>query len=120
MADYQLTANDNSVQRTADMAWIPNDPLNRDWVEYQKWIEAGGVPDPYVAPPPAPPYVDANTRLDAGVTSAIGAAQAVRDAVHAIPANFNATNFAAFLTQAKALSDAFVAMLEAHQGPPPE
>jgi hypothetical protein len=53
MADYQLTATD-SVIRTADSACIPNDPANRDWVEYQKWLKAGGVPDPYVPPPPPP------------------------------------------------------------------
>jgi hypothetical protein len=58
MADYQLTATDASVIRTADGACIPNEPANRDWVEYQKWLEAGGVPDPYVPPPqpePVPP-----------------------------------------------------------------
>jgi hypothetical protein len=54
MSDYQLTAND-SVIRTEDGACIPNDPANRDWVEYQEWIEAGGVPDPYVPPEPVPP-----------------------------------------------------------------
>ena len=53
MADYQLTATD-TVLRTADGANIPNDPANRDWVEYQQWLADGGVPDPYV-PPPTPP-----------------------------------------------------------------
>jgi hypothetical protein len=55
MADYQLTATESSVIRTADQAFIPNDPANRDWVEYQKWLEDGGVPDPYVAPEVPPP-----------------------------------------------------------------
>ena len=56
MSEYQLTATDQSVLRTLDQAWIPNDPANRDWVEYQQWLTDGGVPDPYVAPPePAPP-----------------------------------------------------------------
>jgi len=54
MADYQLTATDSVVIRTADGACIPNDPANRDWVEYQKWLE-GGVPDPYVEPEPVLP-----------------------------------------------------------------
>jgi hypothetical protein len=53
MADYQLTETD-IVIRTADQANIPNDPANRDWVEYQKWLADGGVPDP-APPPPEPP-----------------------------------------------------------------
>jgi hypothetical protein len=53
MADYQLTATD-IVIRTADHAHIPNDPANRDRVEYDKWLAAGGMPDPYVAPAQAP------------------------------------------------------------------
>jgi hypothetical protein len=54
MADYQLTAT-NMILRTADGAYIPPDPANRDYAEYQKWLEGGGVPDPYVAPEPPPP-----------------------------------------------------------------
>jgi hypothetical protein len=49
MADYQLTETDYVI-RTKDVAWIPNDPVNRDWIEYQKWLADGGVPDPYVPP----------------------------------------------------------------------
>ena len=118
MADYQLTSTD-AVIRTEDGACIPNDPANRDWVEYLKWLADGGVPDPYVEPPPGPDIVDANARLDAGINASIEAAEAVRNSVHAIPMNFTAANFQAFLIQAKALSDAFVAMLEAQRGPPP-
>lgn len=47
MAAYQLAAND-IVIRTADQAFIPNDPANRDRTEYEQWLAAGGVPDPYV------------------------------------------------------------------------
>jgi hypothetical protein len=55
MADYQLTATDSIVIRTADGASIPNDPANRDWVEYQNWLALGNVPDPYLPPEPALP-----------------------------------------------------------------
>jgi hypothetical protein len=54
MAEYQLTQSD-IVIRTADQAFIPNDPANRDRAEYDKWLADGGVPDPYVPPPAAKP-----------------------------------------------------------------
>jgi hypothetical protein len=57
MADYQLTTPDpdGSVLRTADQAWIPADPANRDYAEYQEWLAKGNVPDPYVPPPEPEP-----------------------------------------------------------------
>jgi hypothetical protein len=74
MAEYQLTATDQAVIRTADGAFIPNDPANRDWLEYQDWLAAGGVPDPYVPPPdPPPPPPDPNARIDTGVNYATSA-----------------------------------------------
>jgi len=54
MADYQLTATD-MILRTEDGACIPPDPANRDYAEYLDWLDAGGVPDPYVPPEPVPP-----------------------------------------------------------------
>ena len=62
MADYQLTAYD-SVTRTADGASIPNDPANRDRIEYDKWLADGGVPDPYVPPPEVPPVPAQDTQV---------------------------------------------------------
>ena len=41
---YRLTT--NGVQRLTDGAWIPADPKNRDWREYQKWLSAGNIPEP--------------------------------------------------------------------------
>jgi hypothetical protein len=73
MAEYQLTATE-AVIRTIDGACIPADPANRDWQEYQEWLAAGGVPDPYVPPPdPPPPPPDPNARLDEGVNAAVTA-----------------------------------------------
>ena len=63
MADYQLTATDSTVIRTEDGACIPNDPANRDWVEYQAWLKDGGVPDPYVEPEPVPPTPTAQDQV---------------------------------------------------------
>ena len=57
MSDYQLTATDSSIIRTEDGACIPADPANRDYAEYLQWVEDGGVPDPYVPPPPVLPQL---------------------------------------------------------------
>jgi len=82
----------------------------------------GSVYTPPAAPPPVSVGTlpsDANARLDAGINASIAAADAVRNSIHAIPSGFTAANFQAFLVQAKILSDAFVAMLEAQQTPAP-
>ena len=48
MKDYQLQANGYVVRRR-DGAWIPPEPANADWRDYQEWLAAGNQPDP----PPA-------------------------------------------------------------------
>jgi hypothetical protein len=50
---YQLTTGD-TIKRLADNAFIPPDPANTDYAEYQQWLAAGNTPDPAPAPP-APP-----------------------------------------------------------------
>jgi hypothetical protein len=35
-----------SVQRLADNAFIPFDPDNMDFVEYNKWLSEGNIPLP--------------------------------------------------------------------------
>ena len=57
MAKYQLTSSE-VVIRKSDGASVPNDPLNRDRSDYNAWVKAGGVPDPYI-PPPASDALDA-------------------------------------------------------------
>ena len=45
----QKTARDgevaNNILRKEDNAFIPFDPANRDYQEYIKWLEDGGVPE---------------------------------------------------------------------------
>lgn len=55
MADYRLTDSEIII-RASDGASIPNDPLNRDRIDYEAWLAGGGVPDAYV--PPAAPVPD--------------------------------------------------------------
>jgi hypothetical protein len=121
MAAYQLTAT-AEVIRTYDEARIPNDPLNRDRMEYNEWLAASNVPDPYIAPPPPPPFIDANLRIDAGIAASLVTAVAASTIIHAIPQQFNATNFNALLAQMKITMDAFVNMLQAQAaaGQPPD
>jgi hypothetical protein len=49
MAEYQLVptlpGTTGAVRRVSDDAFIPFDPANRDYQEFLRYIEAGGVVD---------------------------------------------------------------------------
>lgn len=66
---YQFTTG-NCIKRLADQAFIPPDPDNTDFVQYQAWLAAGNTPLP--APePPAPPVLTTEQKLEAaGLTVA--------------------------------------------------
>lgn len=50
MAQYRIIDASGTVLDTSSGASIPNDPANRDRLNYEAWVAAGGVPDLYVAP----------------------------------------------------------------------
>lgn len=41
------------VYRLPEFAFIPQDPGNRDWVSYLRWLEQGNNPIDNDMPPPA-------------------------------------------------------------------
>ncbi len=45
---YKLT--EEGVQRLGDGAFIPSDPRNKDWREYQEWLKEGNIPEPLETP----------------------------------------------------------------------
>jgi len=57
----------------------------------------------------------ANARIDAGIAEAIATVTGVRDAVQALPNDFNNHNFEVMLAQMKVLSAVLVAMLQAQE-----
>tara|TARA_R110000868_G_scaffold236493_2_gene490516 strand:+ start:2067 stop:2501 length:435 start_codon:yes stop_codon:yes gene_type:complete len=95
---YQLTTS-TSIKRLSDGATIPNDPGNRDFAEYQAWLDAGNTPEPAPAPPPPPPsYVSFWEGL-----LATDIYQAIRgQATISLAMNTAVTEFIALLGDAKA------------------
>lgn len=57
---YRLTGT-ASIVREADGAVIPADPRNADYQQYQAWLSAGNVPDPYIAQAVVPTSVQVNS-----------------------------------------------------------
>jgi len=64
---YQLTT-DSGIKRLTDNAFIPPDPANIDYAEYQQWLAAGNTPDPAPAPPVVTPPTPAEKLKAAGLT----------------------------------------------------
>jgi hypothetical protein len=94
---YQLTAS-TSIIRLSDGAFIPNDPGNRDYAEYQAWLDAGNTPEP--APAPPPPGPDYLAFWDALITSSVY--ESIRtQSMASLAMNTLATEFIALITDAK-------------------
>jgi hypothetical protein len=95
---YQLTSSDTIV-RLSDGAFIPTAPGNRDYREYQDWLEAGNTPLPAPEPPaPGPDYL---AFWDALMTSSVYGS--IREQSMAnLPMNTLATEFIALIGDAKA------------------
>lgn len=53
------------VQRLSDGAFIPDDPRNHDWRDYQAWLRTGQIPAPMDALPPSgkDPLTDLQERI---------------------------------------------------------
>jgi hypothetical protein len=66
---YQLTTND-CILRTADNAFIPQDPANTDYTAYLEWVEAGNMPEPAPAPPAPVKLTPAEKLAASGLTVA--------------------------------------------------
>jgi hypothetical protein len=95
---YQLTTS-TSIKRLSDGAFIPTDPGNRDYREYQAWLEAGNTPEPAPAAPPPPPSYTAF--WDALLASTVYGSIRTQS-MASLPMNTLATEFIALLGDAKA------------------
>ena len=46
VTDPSGNINPDMIKRLPDNAWIPNDPENTDWQQYQVWLSEGNQPRP--------------------------------------------------------------------------
>lgn len=75
---YKLTQS-SFIIRTTDGAFIPADPANTDWQQYQQWLSEGNIPEP-ADPIPAPVITSVTMRqarlalLGAGLLDDVDAA----------------------------------------------
>lgn len=64
---FQLTAFD-CILRLEDNAFIPPDPANVDWQQYQAWLAAGNEPEPAPQQPAPVEMTPAEKLAAAGLT----------------------------------------------------
>jgi hypothetical protein len=75
MSEYKLLDGGGIYHRPTKRS-IPDDPANRHWQEYQRWLAAGNTPEPAEPEPtptePAPPTVMSRPRFTDLPTSSAG------------------------------------------------
>jgi len=48
LKEWDGSENTNAILKTSSNPniWIPFDSMNRDYIEYKEWLDAGNTPDP--------------------------------------------------------------------------
>ena len=60
---YKLTLDENTILRLSDGAFIPRDPMNRDYEAFLEWEAGGGKPEPADPPPKPGPRFDVKAEI---------------------------------------------------------